>query len=72
MDDSGESRICWLDGRCFIDDEHGLTSMDEIGVDNILVEADYPHTADRAERSHGSNVRGLKSPLLVLQSAVAV
>ncbi len=42
---------------CFFDDAHGLKSVDEIGVDNITYESDYPHsdstwphTADIAEK----------------------
>jgi predicted TIM-barrel fold metal-dependent hydrolase len=29
---------------CFFRDRHGLTSLDEVGVDNITFETDYPHT----------------------------
>jgi predicted TIM-barrel fold metal-dependent hydrolase len=29
---------------CFIDDFHGIRNRDEIGVDRILVEVDYPHS----------------------------
>jgi predicted TIM-barrel fold metal-dependent hydrolase len=29
---------------CFIQDFHGIRSIDEIGVDNIMVETDYPHS----------------------------
>jgi predicted TIM-barrel fold metal-dependent hydrolase len=29
---------------CFIDDRHGTQSLDEIGVDNVMIETDYPHT----------------------------
>ncbi len=28
---------------CFIDDRHGASSIDEIGIDNVMVECDYPH-----------------------------
>ena len=28
---------------CFIDDRHGASSIGEIGVDNVMVECDYPH-----------------------------
>jgi predicted TIM-barrel fold metal-dependent hydrolase len=28
---------------CFVDDEHGLQSLDEVGVDNVTFEVDYPH-----------------------------
>jgi len=29
---------------CFFRDNHGLRSLDEVGVDNITFETDYPHT----------------------------
>jgi predicted TIM-barrel fold metal-dependent hydrolase len=29
---------------CFIDEMHGPRSMSEIGVDNVMIETDYPHT----------------------------
>jgi len=29
---------------CFIEDVHGMSSIDVLGVDNIMVETDYPHT----------------------------
>ena len=29
---------------CFINDAHGLKSLDEVGVDNVLSETDYPHS----------------------------
>ncbi|WP_242424829.1 amidohydrolase family protein, partial [Frankia sp. EI5c] len=29
---------------CFIDDQHGIASIDEIGEDNIMCETDYPHS----------------------------
>ncbi|WP_063045169.1 amidohydrolase family protein [Nocardia pseudovaccinii] len=29
---------------CFIDDIHGIASIDEIGVDNVMCETDYPHS----------------------------
>jgi predicted TIM-barrel fold metal-dependent hydrolase len=29
---------------CFFDDAHGLKSLDEIGVDNVTFETDYPHS----------------------------
>lgn len=28
---------------CFFDDKHGIKSLDEIGVDNVTFETDYPH-----------------------------
>lgn len=29
---------------CFIDDIHGVECLDTIGVDNVMIETDYPHT----------------------------
>jgi predicted TIM-barrel fold metal-dependent hydrolase len=29
---------------CFIHDEHGIASIDEIGHDNVMCETDYPHS----------------------------
>jgi predicted TIM-barrel fold metal-dependent hydrolase len=29
---------------CFIDDAHGIASLDEIGEDNVMCETDYPHS----------------------------
>ena len=29
---------------CFIEDRHGIASIDEIGEDNIMCEVDYPHS----------------------------
>jgi predicted TIM-barrel fold metal-dependent hydrolase len=28
---------------CFIDDEFGLRNLDAVGVDNVMIETDYPH-----------------------------
>ena len=29
---------------CFFRDQHGIDSLDKVGVDNITFETDYPHT----------------------------
>ncbi len=29
---------------CFIEDHHGVASLDEIGEDNVMCETDYPHS----------------------------
>jgi predicted TIM-barrel fold metal-dependent hydrolase len=29
---------------CFIDDIHGVRNIDTIGIDNVMVETDYPHS----------------------------
>ena len=29
---------------CFIEDKHGIASLDEIGEDNVMCETDYPHS----------------------------
>ena len=37
---------------CFTADRHGLQSLDEVGVDNICFETDYPHTDTTWPNSH--------------------
>jgi hypothetical protein len=29
---------------CFISDRHGIKNLDAIGVDNVMLETDYPHS----------------------------
>jgi predicted TIM-barrel fold metal-dependent hydrolase len=29
---------------CFIDDIHGVTNVRDIGIDNVMIETDYPHS----------------------------
>jgi predicted TIM-barrel fold metal-dependent hydrolase len=29
---------------CFIDDKHGAQNIEKIGVDNVMIETDYPHS----------------------------
>ena len=29
---------------CFFDDEHGLESLERVGIDNVTFETDYPHS----------------------------
>jgi len=29
---------------CFIEDDHGLRNLDAIGIDNVMIEVDYPHS----------------------------
>ncbi len=41
---------------CFIVDQHGLASRDEIGIDRMLWECDYPHSD-----SHWPNSRKVAS-----------
>lgn len=36
---------------CFIDEVHGPNSISEIGVDNVMIETDYPHTDSSWPRS---------------------
>ena len=46
---------------CFFRDQHGLASLDEVGVDNITFETDYPaHRLDVARHEGGrrEDVRG--------------
>lgn len=47
---------------CFIDDMHGVNSRDLIGVENILVEVDYPHSDSNWPNSRkriGENLLGV-------------
>jgi predicted TIM-barrel fold metal-dependent hydrolase len=37
---------------CFTADRHGLQSLDQVGVDNICFETDYPHTDTTWPNSH--------------------
>jgi predicted TIM-barrel fold metal-dependent hydrolase len=41
---------------CFIDDVHGIASLEEIGIDNVMIETDYPHSdstwPDSITRAH--------------------
>lgn len=39
---------------CFIDDIHGVDCIDLIGVDNIMIETDYPHTDSSWPHSIGT------------------
>lgn len=32
---------------CFIEDPHGIKNIDEIGVSNVMIETDYPHSSTR-------------------------
>lgn len=36
---------------CFLDDVHGIRSIDEIGVENVMIETDYPHSDTTWPRS---------------------
>jgi predicted TIM-barrel fold metal-dependent hydrolase len=29
---------------CFISDQHGVDSLEKIGIDNVMIETDYPHS----------------------------
>ena len=48
---------------CFIEDRHGIASLDEIGEDNVMCETDYPHSdstwPDCIERRPGARSRHL-------------
>jgi Amidohydrolase len=35
----------------FIDDPHGIKNIDEIGVDNVMIETDFPHSSARFPNS---------------------
>jgi predicted TIM-barrel fold metal-dependent hydrolase len=36
---------------CFIEDAHGIKNLDAIGVDNVMIETDYPHSSTRFPNS---------------------
>ena len=36
---------------CFIEDTHGLRSIDEIGIDNVMMETDFPHLTSTFPRT---------------------
>ncbi|MDT7613815.1 MAG: hypothetical protein QOF00_1262 [Pseudonocardiales bacterium] len=43
---------------CFVDDEHGLVNLHQIGIDRITLEIDYPHSDSDwpNSRKHASEV----------------
>jgi hypothetical protein len=36
---------------CFITDAHGVRCLDEIGIDNVMIETDFPHASSEWPRS---------------------
>jgi predicted TIM-barrel fold metal-dependent hydrolase len=47
---------------CFISDRHGVANLDAIGVDNVMLETDYPHsdsTWPDSRRAAGDALAGL-------------
>jgi predicted TIM-barrel fold metal-dependent hydrolase len=60
VDDVWEDNQAWADTKripeppstyyyrqmyaCFFKDQHGMASLDKVGVDNVLFETDYPHS----------------------------
>jgi predicted TIM-barrel fold metal-dependent hydrolase len=47
---------------CFIDDEIGIKNLDAIGIDNVMIETDYPH-GDGTFPNSRANARRLLSHL---------
>lgn len=47
---------------CFIDDETGIRNLDAIGIDNVMIETDYPH-GDGTFPNSQANARRLLSRL---------
>lgn len=45
---------------CFIDDRAGLKHLDELGVDNVMIETDYPHSDSTWPDSIGHALRQLE------------
>lgn len=61
---------------CFIKDDHGVRTLDELGFDNILMESDFPHmsssypnTADAAARALAPLTDGQRRKLLTDNAA---
>jgi predicted TIM-barrel fold metal-dependent hydrolase len=53
---------------CFFDDAHGLRSIDEIGVENVTYESDYPHsdsTWPRTREIAEAQTKGLDDDVIV-------
>jgi predicted TIM-barrel fold metal-dependent hydrolase len=42
---------------CFIDDPHGSENIDKIGVDNVMIETDYPHSDGTFPHSRDNALR---------------
>jgi predicted TIM-barrel fold metal-dependent hydrolase len=45
---------------CFIEDSHGLRTLDEIGVDNVMMESDFPHLTSTYPRTGSVAYEALK------------
>ena len=61
---------------CFIKDDHGVRTLDELGVDNIMMESDFPHmsssypnTAEAAARALAPLDDGQRRKLLTDNAA---
>jgi predicted TIM-barrel fold metal-dependent hydrolase len=53
---------------CFFDDAHGLRAIDEIGVDNVTYESDYPHsdsTWPRTREIAEAQTKGLEDDVIL-------
>jgi predicted TIM-barrel fold metal-dependent hydrolase len=44
---------------CFINDDHGVRCIEEIGIDNVMIETDFPHTATWWPNSLDKALEGL-------------
>ena len=65
---------------CFINDPHGLRSLDEIGLKNVMIETDYPHRTPpgrtpwpswRRSRRASARTRSTGSPVAMPSSCSA-
>ena len=45
---------------CFIDEEFGTQCIDDIGIGNVMIETDYPHTDSSWPNSRETALRLLK------------
>ncbi len=48
---------------CFIDDLHGIKNLDVIGVDNVMIETDYPHSDSTWPNCIGHATEAARGPL---------
>lgn len=55
---------------CMVSDQHGIDSIESIGIDNVLFEVDYPHADSNWPRSHDIALEGLRALSEVQRSKI--
>ncbi len=45
---------------CFIKDDHGVRTLDELGFDNVMMESDFPHMSSSYPDTAGAAARALE------------